>query len=57
MNDATAGRRQRTDESWVHRIDPRMPEVAHGWKLDVSARPAALDDVVGRVLSAPEEYV
>jgi hypothetical protein len=57
MNDATAGRRQRTDESWVHRIDPRMPEVAHGWKLDVSARPAALDDVVGRVLPVPEEYV
>lgn len=57
MSEATAGRRQRTDESWVHRIDPRMPEVAHGWKLHVSARPATLDDVVGRVLPVLDDHV
>lgn len=57
MSEATAGRLERTDESWVHRIDPRMPEVAHGWKLHVSARPATLDDVVGRVLPVLDDYV
>ena len=57
MSEATAGRRVRTDESWVHRIDPRMPEVAHGWKLHVSARPATLDDVVARVLPVLDAYV
>ena len=57
MSEATAGRRRRTDENWVHRVDPRMPGVAHGWKLHVSARPATLDEVVARVLPVLDEYV
>ena len=57
MSEATAGRRTRTDENWVHRVDPRMPEVAHGWKLHVSARPATLEEVVARVLPVLDEYV
>jgi hypothetical protein len=35
MTDAIAGRRRRADETWVHHSDPRMPEMAHGWKLHV----------------------
>ncbi|MBS2539430.1 protein kinase/lanthionine synthetase C family protein [Catenulispora sp. NF23] len=57
MGDATTERRLRTDETWIHHVDPRMPEVAHGWKLHVSARPATLDDVVARVLPVLDEYV
>lgn len=57
MSEATAGRRLRTDEIWAHRVDPRMPEVAHGWKLHVSARPATLDVVVARVLAVLDGYV
>lgn len=57
MSEATAGPRRRTDEIWVHRVDPRMPGVAHGWKLHVSARPATLEEVVSRVLPVLDEYV
>ena len=57
MSEATAGRLLRTDENWVHRVDPRMPGVAHGWKLHVSARPATLEQVVARVLPVLDEYV
>jgi hypothetical protein len=43
--------------NWIHRVDPRMPGVAHGWKLHVSPRPATLEEVVARVLPVLDEYV
>lgn len=48
MTEATAGRRQWSDDTWVYLDDPRMPAVAHGWKLHISARPATLADVLER---------
>nr|BAO57433.1 serine/threonine protein kinase [Streptomyces lactacystinaeus] len=43
----------RTDGQWWYLPDPRMPELAHGWKLHLSARPegfAALLDTVLPIL-------
>ncbi|MEU3568535.1 hypothetical protein AB0E96_08930 [Kitasatospora sp. NPDC036755] len=43
----------RTDGQWWYLRDPRMPELAHGWKLHLSARPdgfAALLDTVLPIL-------
>ncbi|MFD4656954.1 class IV lanthionine synthetase LanL [Kitasatospora sp. NPDC058444] len=47
----------RTDGQWWYLRDPRMPELAHGWKLHLSARPegfaalldTALPILLGRV--------
>lgn len=49
MTDATAGPPHRSDDTWVYLDDPRMPAVAHGWKLHISARPGALEDLLARV--------
>ncbi|SOB86311.1 class IV lanthionine synthetase LanL [Streptomyces sp. 1331.2] len=43
----------RTDGQWWYHQDPRMPALAHGWKLHVSTRPgdlAGLLDVVVPIL-------
>ncbi|GAA1984594.1 lanthionine synthetase LanC family protein [Catenulispora subtropica] len=57
MTDAAAGRRQWSDDTWVYLDDPRMPAVAHGWKLHISARPAALEDLLARVGPVLERHV
>lgn len=57
MTDAAAGRPQRSDDTWVYLDDPRMPAVAHGWKLHISARPAALEDLLARAVPALDRHV
>ncbi|MFL6110231.1 MAG: hypothetical protein ACJ786_02610 [Catenulispora sp.] len=56
MADAAAGR-QRSDDTWVYLDDPRMPAVAHGWKLHLSARPAGLADLLARTLPVLRRHV
>ncbi|MFF7994527.1 class IV lanthionine synthetase LanL [Kitasatospora xanthocidica] len=36
----------RTDGQWWYLQDRRLPELAHGWKLHVSARPGGLADLL-----------
>lgn len=45
-----AGRSGWSDDTWSYLNDPRMPAMAHGWKLHVSARPGDLTAVVDLVL-------
>ncbi|KOV36711.1 hypothetical protein ADK60_06550 [Streptomyces sp. XY431] len=37
-------------DGWLYLQDPRMPELGHGWKLHLSARPDHLPDLVDLVL-------
>ncbi|GAB7183860.1 hypothetical protein ATKI12_3691 [Kitasatospora sp. Ki12] len=48
--DAAARGPLRTDGQWWYLQDRRLPELAHGWKLHVSARPGGLADLLGVVL-------
>ncbi|NUP47966.1 MAG: serine/threonine protein kinase [Catenulispora sp.] len=57
MTDAAAGRPHRSDDTWVYLDDPRMPAVAHGWKLHISARPAALEDLLARAVPVLDRHV
>ncbi|WP_406115376.1 class IV lanthionine synthetase LanL [Kitasatospora purpeofusca] len=43
-------RRLHTGDGWLYLQDPRMPELGHGWKLHLSARPDHLPDLVDLVL-------
>ncbi|MGY0459482.1 class IV lanthionine synthetase LanL [Kitasatospora sp. cg17-2] len=45
-----ARRRLHTGDGWLYLQDPRMPELGHGWKLHLSARPDQLPDLVDLVL-------
>jgi hypothetical protein len=47
---AGSGRAVGGDEIWVTLDDPRMPEIAHGWKLHVSARPGLLPELTRMVV-------
>ncbi|MFJ6378473.1 class IV lanthionine synthetase LanL [Kitasatospora sp. NPDC092039] len=40
----------RTDGRWWYLRDPRMPELAHGWKLHLSARPDGFTALLDTVL-------
>ncbi|MFE6052592.1 class IV lanthionine synthetase LanL [Kitasatospora sp. NPDC056446] len=40
----------RTDGQWWYLRDPRMPALAHGWKLHLSARPGGLADLLDAVV-------
>ncbi|MEU9044956.1 MULTISPECIES: class IV lanthionine synthetase LanL [unclassified Kitasatospora] len=40
----------REDGPWWYLQDPRMPELAHGWKLHVSTRPGELADLLDVVV-------
>ncbi|MFD8787011.1 class IV lanthionine synthetase LanL [Kitasatospora sp. NPDC059599] len=40
----------RTDGQWWYLRDRRLPELAHGWKLHVSARPGGLADLLDVVV-------
>ena len=50
------GRRHWADDAWSYLADPRMPDLDHGWKLHVSARPADLAAVSERVVEVLERY-
>ncbi|MFB8237091.1 class IV lanthionine synthetase LanL [Kitasatospora purpeofusca] len=45
-----ARRRLHSGDGWLYLQDPRMPELGHGWKLHLSARPDHLPDLVDLVL-------
>ncbi|MFF2747247.1 class IV lanthionine synthetase LanL [Kitasatospora sp. NPDC058048] len=40
----------RTDGQWWYLPDPRMPELTHGWKLHLSARPEGFADLLDTAL-------
>ncbi|MFE4480760.1 MULTISPECIES: class IV lanthionine synthetase LanL [Streptomycetaceae] len=40
----------RTDGQWWYLRDPRMPELAHGWKLHLSARPDGFEALLDTAL-------
>ncbi|MFJ9445680.1 class IV lanthionine synthetase LanL [Kitasatospora sp. NPDC101235] len=40
----------RTDGQWWYLRDPRMPELAHGWKLHLSARPEGFEALLDTAL-------
>ncbi|MER5349346.1 class IV lanthionine synthetase LanL [Kitasatospora sp. NPDC002551] len=44
------GRRLHAGDGWLYLHDPRMPALAHGWKLHLSARPEQFADLVDLVL-------
>ncbi|WP_457028388.1 class IV lanthionine synthetase LanL [Kitasatospora sp. P5_F3] len=46
-----------SDDVWSYLNDPRMPAMAHGWKLHVSARPGDLEAVTGLVLPVLQRHV
>ncbi|MEV0537687.1 class IV lanthionine synthetase LanL [Kitasatospora sp. NPDC050463] len=50
MAEPIAGRSGWSDDTWSYLNDPRMPAMAHGWKLHVSARPGDLAAVIDLVL-------
>ncbi|MFE2108491.1 class IV lanthionine synthetase LanL [Kitasatospora sp. NPDC059463] len=47
---AGAQRRLHAGDGWLYLHDPRMPALAHGWKLHLSGRPEHLADLVDLVL-------
>ncbi|MER7701469.1 class IV lanthionine synthetase LanL [Kitasatospora sp. NPDC097605] len=47
---AGARRRLHSGDGWLYLHDPRMPALAHGWKLHLSARPEHLAQLVDLVL-------
>ncbi|MFE3503177.1 class IV lanthionine synthetase LanL [Kitasatospora sp. NPDC059160] len=57
MTGSTAGRGDRSDETWSYLNDPRMPAVEHGWKLHVSARPGGLDTLLALALPVRARHV
>ncbi|MGV9269162.1 class IV lanthionine synthetase LanL [Kitasatospora sp. NPDC003701] len=57
MTEPIAGRSGWSDDTWSYLNDPRMPAMAHGWKLHISARPGDLEAVTGLVLPVLSRHV